>query len=103
MGVAFSFPGSSYTDSGNINYRSTETLYFNEYWYEYETVDAGTTMTFSIQSTPGVVSFAMSPGAGRHTLEFNLYMKDESIARTERGLYVKKRPRIPHKIALSIP
>jgi len=38
----------------------------------------------------GVVSFAMSPGAGRHTLEFNLYMKDESIARTERGLYVNK-------------
>lgn len=60
MGVAFSFPGSSYTDSGNINYRSTETLYFNEYWYEYETVDAGTTMTFSIDSTPGVVSFAIA-------------------------------------------
>jgi len=60
MGVAFSFPGSSYSDSGTINYRSTETLYFNEYWYEYEKVDAGTTMTFNIQSTPGVVSFAIA-------------------------------------------
>ncbi len=60
MGVAFAFPGSSYTDSGNVNYRSTETLFFNEYWYEYERVDAGSTMTFSVQSTPGVVSFAIA-------------------------------------------
>jgi len=42
----------------------------------------------------GVISFAMSPGVGMHTLEFNLYRENESIARTERGLYVKKRPRI---------
>jgi len=59
MGVAFAFPGSSYDSTGTVNYRSTETLYFNEYWYEYEKIDAGSTMTFSIQSTPGVVSFAI--------------------------------------------
>ena len=60
MGVAFAFPGSSYDASGTINYRSTETLYFNEYWYEYERVDAGTTMTFTIQSSSNVVSFAIA-------------------------------------------
>ena len=60
MGVAFAFPGSSYDASGTINYRSTETLYFNEYWYEFERVDAGSTMTFTIQSTPDVVSFAIA-------------------------------------------
>ncbi|MHA1476034.1 MAG: zinc ribbon domain-containing protein [Promethearchaeota archaeon] len=60
MGVAFTFPGGSYTSSGTINYRSTETLYFNEYWYEFEDVDAGSTMTFTIQSSPDVVSFAIA-------------------------------------------
>ena len=60
MGVAFAFPGSSYDASGTVNYRSTETLYFNEYWYEYESVDAGSTMTFSIPSSSDVVSFAIA-------------------------------------------
>jgi hypothetical protein len=60
MGVAFTFPGSSYSDSGTINYRSTETLYFNEYWYEYERVDAGSTMSFTIQSTSAPVSFVIA-------------------------------------------
>ncbi len=60
LGVAFAFPGSSYDDSGTVNYRSTETLNFNEYWYEYENIDSGSTMTFTIQSSPGVVSFAIA-------------------------------------------
>ncbi|OLS15319.1 MAG: hypothetical protein RBG13Loki_1100 [Promethearchaeota archaeon CR_4] len=43
-----------------VNYRSTETLYFNEYWYEYESVSAGSTITFSISSTPAKVSFIIA-------------------------------------------
>ncbi|MHA1720818.1 MAG: zinc ribbon domain-containing protein [Promethearchaeota archaeon] len=60
LGVAFTFPGTSYDSNGVINYRSTETLYFNEYWYEYEHLEAGSTITFSIQSSPDVVSFAIA-------------------------------------------
>ena len=35
-GVAFAFPFSDADVDGTVNYRSTETLYFNEFWYEYE-------------------------------------------------------------------
>ncbi|QEE15546.1 zinc ribbon domain-containing protein [Promethearchaeum syntrophicum] len=60
MGVVFAFPGSSYDASGTVNYRSTETLYFNEYWYEYEKIDSGSSMTFTIQSSSEPVSFAIA-------------------------------------------
>lgn len=53
------FPGSGADSAGNVNYRSTETLYFNEYWYEYETVKAGNTITFSAQSYPDPITFAI--------------------------------------------
>ncbi|GAH06062.1 unnamed protein product, partial [marine sediment metagenome] len=36
FGVAMWFPFSNGDANGDVNYRSTETLYFNEYWYEYE-------------------------------------------------------------------
>jgi flagellar basal body-associated protein FliL len=40
-GVAFMFPFSNADANGYVNYRSTETLYFNEFWYEYENVESG--------------------------------------------------------------
>ena len=45
--------------SGSVTYRSTETLHYNEYWYEYEHIKAGNQINFSVQSSPSVISFAI--------------------------------------------
>ena len=45
--------------SHSVTYRSTETLYFNEYWYEYEHIKAQNQIHFSVQSSPSVISFAI--------------------------------------------
>ncbi|GAG58946.1 unnamed protein product, partial [marine sediment metagenome] len=45
--------------SGSVTYRSTETLDYNEYWYEYEHIKAGNQINFSVQSSPSVISFAI--------------------------------------------
>ena len=58
-GVAMWFPFSSADTSGNISYRSTETLYFNEYWYEYEHIETGKQITYSVQSSPSLITFAI--------------------------------------------
>jgi hypothetical protein len=57
-GVAFWFPFSSADTDGYVNYRSTEILYFNEFWYEHETVDTGG-ITFSVQSSSVEINFAI--------------------------------------------
>ena len=59
FGIALAFPFSDADPTGIVNYRSTETLYFNEYWYEYEYVKQGSEITFSIQSSPSFISFAI--------------------------------------------
>lgn len=59
MGIALTFPFSGSSSSGVINYRATETLNFNEYWYEYETLKAGNEITFDIQATTDI-SFAIA-------------------------------------------
>ncbi len=59
FGVAMWFPFSNVESNGTVNYRSTETLYFNEYWYEYEDINAGNDITYSIQSSPSLISFAI--------------------------------------------
>ncbi|NHJ46180.1 MAG: zinc ribbon domain-containing protein, partial [Asgard group archaeon] len=59
FGIALWFPFSSADVNGNVTYRSTETLYFNEYWYEYEDIRADNDMTFSVQSSPSVITFAI--------------------------------------------
>jgi hypothetical protein len=53
------FPFSNASTNGTVNYRSTETLYFNEYWYEYENIKDGMEITFSIQSYPSNISFIL--------------------------------------------
>jgi hypothetical protein len=59
LGVAIWFPFSRADTSGNISYRSTETLYFNEYWYEKEFTKAGNEITFSVQSSLSPIGFAI--------------------------------------------
>ncbi len=53
------FPFSNSDANGTVNYRSTETLYFNEYWYEHENMEAGNDITYFIDSTPSLISFAI--------------------------------------------
>ncbi|MHA1339951.1 MAG: zinc ribbon domain-containing protein [Promethearchaeota archaeon] len=56
-GIAIAYPFDNADSSGNVIYRDTQTLYFNEYWYEYEYIKAGHDITFSLQSTPSFVTF----------------------------------------------
>ncbi len=58
-GVALWFPFSSADTAGNVTYRSTETLYFNEYWYEYEFIEDTNQITYSVQSYPSLITFAI--------------------------------------------
>jgi len=58
-GVAILYPFSNADINGNVNYRSTEYLYYNEYWYEYEYMKAGQEITFFIQSDSASISFAI--------------------------------------------
>jgi len=59
FGIALWFPFSNANPQGYVNYRSTETLYYNEYWYEYEYIEANNEITYSVQSSPEVISFAI--------------------------------------------
>ena len=59
LGVGLWFPFSSADSSGYVTYRSTETIYFNEYWYEYENIKAGNDITYSIQSYSSNITFAI--------------------------------------------
>ena len=59
FGIALWFPFSTADTDGYVNYRSTETLYFNEYWYEYEFTELGNDITYSVQSSPSLISFAI--------------------------------------------
>jgi len=57
--LALWFPFSNADTNGYINYRSTETLYFNEYWYEREYIQTGNEITFSVQSSQSPIGFAI--------------------------------------------
>ncbi|MFX1356551.1 MAG: zinc ribbon domain-containing protein [Promethearchaeota archaeon] len=59
FGVAIWFPFSRADTSGNVTYRSTETLYFNEYWYEREYIKSGNEITFNVQSSLSPIGFAI--------------------------------------------
>jgi ribosomal protein L37E len=58
-GIALAFPFSNADSEGFVNYRSTETLYFNEFWYEYEYIKTGNEITFSAQSTLAKINFGI--------------------------------------------
>ncbi len=58
-GVAFWFPFSNTDENGYVNYRSTETLYFNEFWYEYEYTESGQQITYSFYSNQSDITFAI--------------------------------------------
>ena len=59
FGIALWFPFSNADPDGFVNYRSTETIYYNEYWYEHEYIEAGNDITYSVQSSSEVISFAI--------------------------------------------
>ena len=59
FGIALWFPFSNADPQGYVNYRSTETIYYNEYWYEHEYIEAGNDITYSVQSSSAVISFAI--------------------------------------------
>jgi len=56
-GIAIAFPFDNADVNGNVIYRDTQTLYFNEYWYEYEDMKAGNNIVFSVQSNPSYITF----------------------------------------------
>jgi hypothetical protein len=57
---AFSGMFGDFTSGSEVKYMSMETLYYNEYWYEYESVSAGSQITFIINSIPAKVTFIIS-------------------------------------------
>ncbi|MEJ2249482.1 MAG: zinc ribbon domain-containing protein [Candidatus Lokiarchaeota archaeon] len=59
FGVALWFPFTDANASGAVTYRSTEQIYYNEYWYEYEHIETGNDITYSIQSSSAYISFAI--------------------------------------------
>jgi len=59
FGLAFWYPFSDADTNGNVNYRSTEYLYYNEYWYEYEYIDGSGQISYSVQSTLSDITFAI--------------------------------------------
>lgn len=45
--------------SSYITFKSTETLYFNEYWYEREYINAGKEIIFNVESSSSPIGFAL--------------------------------------------
>ncbi len=44
------FPFTNASSDGNVTYADTQTLYFNEYWYEKEPMKSGQQITYSMQA-----------------------------------------------------
>jgi RNA polymerase subunit RPABC4/transcription elongation factor Spt4 len=60
-GVAFWYPFSDADNDGNVSYRSTETLYYNEFWYEYEFIEEGNDIIINtVQSSVVDINFGIS-------------------------------------------
>lgn len=59
FGVAIMYPFSEADVDGTVNYRSTETLYYNEFWYEYEKIEAGNNITYTVDSSIADINFAI--------------------------------------------
>ncbi|MHA1585121.1 MAG: zinc ribbon domain-containing protein [Promethearchaeota archaeon] len=60
MLTTMSYPFSSEGTSGTVNYRDTETLNFNEYWYEYESMGIGGSITYTVSSSNAPISFIIT-------------------------------------------
>ena len=59
-GVAFMFPFSDADENGYVTYRSTETLNYNEFWYEYEYIKQGNEITINkIDSSLADINFGI--------------------------------------------
>ncbi|KKN05220.1 hypothetical protein LCGC14_1089550 [marine sediment metagenome] len=63
FGIVFWFPFSDADVDGNVSYRSTETLYYNEFWYEYEYIKEFNDITINnVQSSQAVINFGIHNG-----------------------------------------
>jgi flagellar basal body-associated protein FliL len=58
-GVALWFPFTEADDEGYVNYRSTETLYYDEFWYEYEYIESGNEITYEVHTSSSYITFAI--------------------------------------------
>ena len=54
--MAMPYPGST---QETITYNDTQTIYFNEYWYESDYLSAGNTIDYYVQSKQSPISFAI--------------------------------------------
>jgi flagellar basal body-associated protein FliL len=90
-GIALWFPFSNANTEGTVNYRSTETLYFNEYWYEYENIKEGNDITYSIQSLSSLISFAIwdQPFEALPTTTKNGNDTDQLVLTNDRYEYIQ--------------
>ncbi|UCG90619.1 MAG: zinc ribbon domain-containing protein [Candidatus Heimdallarchaeota archaeon] len=50
IGVAFWFPFTNASSSGTVTYSDTQTLFYNEYWYEKEYLSQGQTIDYRVAS-----------------------------------------------------
>ncbi|MFX0013071.1 MAG: zinc ribbon domain-containing protein [Promethearchaeota archaeon] len=50
MGVAFWFPFTNASADGIVTYSDTQTLYYNEYWYEKEYLSSGQTIDYRVEA-----------------------------------------------------
>jgi hypothetical protein len=92
LGVAFYYPfGGGVTSDGNVNYRSTEELGFNEYWYEYEDMPDGGDIHYLFSSSPGTISWAISDQSFEQlptTTRYGRFDESASVAGNEGYEYV---------------
>ena len=89
-GVAFWFPFSDADTNGYVNYRSTETLYFNEFWYEYEYVESGS-IDYSVQSLSSDLTFIIWNGPFENLQKTTLYSDiiDSQTIQGNEGVWVE--------------
>ena len=50
IGVAFWFPFTSASSDGTVTYSDTQTLFYNEYWYEKEYLSQGQTIDYRVEA-----------------------------------------------------
>ena len=86
-GVAIWYPFSEADTEGTVNYRSTEDLYFNEFWYEYEYTEEGNEITFTVQSTPAKINFAIWDRPFEDLPTRRIHLRDVGPINVQSGQY----------------
>ncbi|MFX1427728.1 MAG: zinc ribbon domain-containing protein, partial [Promethearchaeota archaeon] len=76
FGVAFIYPFSEADIDGYVNYRSTETLYFNEFWYEHEYIEQDNGIEYFVDSTPSPINFMIFDSPFEELSTTTLYISE---------------------------